>query len=408
MTDPIFAASPLAPLEHRAFRALLLMWTLSNLSLWMWNVTASLMMVDLRVPPLWIALVQAALSGPVLLFGLPFGALADMTDRRRLLILTQTWAAALAVAVGSLAAFGHPTAVVLLVATFAFGCGVAMRLPAYGATVPGIVPRPHLASALALNAVCMNTSRIVGPLAAGIVIAQAGLPAAFLVIGVLSCVSILLVRSWQPEPAITDRRPTSLAQSILGGIGFTTESLPFRSVLLRISVFSSSACALPALLPLAALDLPGGDRSTFTLMLATMGSGAVLAMTFLQKLRARISRDKLELAFAIMHGLAIITIAASRSKPIALAAMLFAGISWIGAANSMTVHAQLILPDWVRARGMAIYQMAFMGAMAVGAAIWGQVANVASVHASLGIAGACTALGVAAVVIWLPHTPTEG
>ena len=254
--------SPLAPLRFATFRSLWLMWLLSNLCIWMWSVAAAWMMVELRVAPIWVALVQAATSIPLLLLGLPFGAIADMVDRRRLLLITHTCLAAAALVQGGLALAGASTSLALLTATFAYGCGVAMRNPAYHATVPELVPREHLSAALTLNAVSMNAARIVGPLVTGLIIVVAGPHAVFLIVAALSGVSILLVRSWKPTGAIRERKPSSFSESLRGGVAFVLRSRPMQSNLLRVSAFCGSVTALPALLPLIALDLRDGDAST--------------------------------------------------------------------------------------------------------------------------------------------------
>ncbi len=370
------------------------MWVLSNLSLWMWSVAAAWMMVELHVAAVWVALVQAAMTIPLLIFGLPFGAIADMVNRKRLLLLTQAWLGAAALTQGGLALAGMTSAAGLLAMTFAYGCGVAMRNPTYHATVPELVPREYLPSALALNAAGINASRVMGPLIAGLVIVFAGPHAAFLMVAVVSGISVLVVNAWKPAATPDQRRPASFGESLRGGLAFALKSRPFQSNLLRVSAFCAAVTALPALLPLIARSLENGDASTFSMLFAAMGGGAVLSMSFLHRLRARYPRDSLEMAGAIFHALAVLALVVSRSQAVAIVAMTIAGWAWIMTANSMSITAQLILPDEVRARGIAIYQMALMGSLALGAAWWGQVATLTSVHTSLAISGICAPLGV--------------
>jgi MFS family permease len=154
-------------------------------------------------------------------------------------------------------------------------------------------------------------------------------------------------------------------------------------VLLRISIFFFSSTALLALLPLVACGLNGGDAGTFTLLLASMGTGAIAATLFLPQLRRQFARDVLVLCGAALQSMAMLVIAFTPHAWVAVPAMLMAGAAWITTANSLSVSAQMGLPDWVRARGMSMYQMAIMGASAVGAAVWGQVATVSNVQLSL-------------------------
>ena len=129
--------------------------------------------------------------------------------------------------------------------------------------------------------------------------------------------------------------------------------------------------------------LKGGDAGTFTLLLAAMGSGAIVAVLLLPRLRQAMGRDALVLRGAIVQAAATAVMSVAPTAWVAVPAMFMGGMAWITSANSLSVSAQLSLPNWVRARGMATYQMAIMGASAFGAALWGQVATVSSMRTSL-------------------------
>ncbi|RYE77097.1 MAG: MFS transporter, partial [Oxalobacteraceae bacterium] len=169
---------------------------------------------------------------------------------------------------------------------------------------------------------------------------------------------------------------------------YVLQSGRLKAVLLRIFLFFLHSTALLALLPLVARGLAGGDAGTYTVLLASMGSGAIVAAMFLPRLRQLMARDRLVLSGAGLQALASAAVAVSPNLYMAASAMFFAGIAWMATANALSVSAQLALPDWVRARGMSIYQMAIMGASALGAAFWGQVATVTSVETSLLVAAA--------------------
>jgi len=139
-------------------------------------------------------------------------------------------------------------------------------------------------------------------------------------------------------------------------------------------VFFLQSTALVALLPLLARDL-GGGAGTYTLLLASMGVGAIAAGLTLVRLRAYWTRDKLVTLGTVVHAAATVAAALSDSVWLTAPAMAAAGAAWITTANSLTLAAQFALPDWVRARGMSIYQMALMAGAAGGAALWGQVAS---------------------------------
>lgn len=378
--------SPLAPLSLPVFRMLWATWMTANICMWMSDVAGAWLMTSLTGSPAWVALVQTASTLPVFLLGLPSGALADILDRRRYFIVTQFWVAAVALLLCVAILSGVVTPPLLLALIFANGIGLAMRWPVFAAIVPELVPRTQLPAALALNGVAMNASRIVGPLIAGAIIASAGSAYVFVLNALLSVIAGFIIMRWKREqvPNPLGREPLRSAMRV--GIQFVRQSSRLKAVLLRIALFFFHATALLALLPLVARDLEDGGAGTYTLLLASMGAGAIVAAMFLPRLRQRMTRDVLVGRGAALQSAATLAVVLSPNVYVAAPAMFFGGMAWITTANTLTVSAQLALPDWVRARGMSIYQMALMGASALGAAVWGQVASFSSVHTSLVIA----------------------
>ncbi len=377
------SVTALEPLGVPVFRLLWSTWLTANLCMWMTDVAAAWTMTTLTSTPIWVALVQSASTLPVFLLGLPSGALADIVDRRRLLVATQLWLAATAAALCAATASGLMTAPLLLLLVFANGVGLASRWPVFAAIVPDLVPRTQLAAALALNGVAMNLSRIVGPLVAGALIASAGSVWVFALNAVLSLLSAFAILRWrhehQPNPLGRER----LLGAMRVGVQFVRQSPRMRAVLTRVSIFFLHSTVLLALLPLLARGLPGGDAGTFTLLLASMGAGAIVAVLALPRLRQSHGRDGLVIGGTVVQSAATAVMAIAPNAWVAMPAMLAAGMAWITVANSLSVSAQMSLPNWVRARAMASYQMAIMGASALGAALWGQVATVGTVQTAL-------------------------
>jgi len=374
------------PMKRPVFRMLWTTWLVANTSMWMNDVAAAWLMTSMTTSPIWVALVLSAATLPVFLLGLPSGALADILDRRRYLIFTQFWVAVVATLLGVMVVWGQMTPLLLLMLTFANGVGLAMRWPVYAAIIPELVPRRELPAALALNGVSMNASRIIGPLAAGALIASAGTEWVFVLNAVLSVVSGLLIMRWRREHVPSPLGRERLVSAMRVGMQFVWQSNRLRAVLLRVSLFFFHSTAVLAMLPLVARQLPGGGAGTFTLLLAAMGIGAIVAGLNLTRLRQLMPRDTLVLRATILQSLATVAVALAPNAWVAVLAMLLNGAAWIICANSLSVSAQLALPDWVRARGMSMYQMAIMGASAAGAALWGQLATLSNIQVGLLVA----------------------
>ncbi len=385
-TRPPLGLTALGPFQHRTFCWLWGTWLMANVSMWMNDVAAAWMMTSLTTSPVWVALVQTAATLPVFLLGLPSGALADTLDRRRYFLSTQMWIALVALGLCATVWLGHISPPVLLALVFANGIGLAMRWPVFAAIVPELVPRSQLPQALALNAVSMNASRIVGPLLAGGLIASVGSVAVFALNAVLAVVSAAIIWRWKRVHVQHPLGREPLGSAMRVGWQFVRQSPRLRVVYLHIGLFFFHSTALMALLPLLAQNMQGGGPGSFTLLLATMGSGAIVAALFLPRVRQNLSRDALVRGGTLLQSLAMAVVAWTPHVGWAIPAMFVAGVAWITTANSLSVSAQMALPDWVRARGMSVYQMAIMGSSALGAALWGQVADLSEVHFSVGVA----------------------
>ena len=399
--------SAFAPLQRPVFRMLWLTWMAANTTMWMNDVAAAWLMTSLTASPVMVALVQSASTLPVFLLGLPSGALADILDRRRYFMVTQIWVAAVALLICAVVSFGAMSAPLLLALTFANGIGLAMRWPVFAAIVPELVPRPQLSSALALNGVAMNASRIVGPILAGALIASFGSAYVFALNAMLSVGAAFVIQRWRREQKVSALPGERFVGAMRVGTQYVRQSRAMHSILLRVALFFLQSTALLGLLPLVARGLRGGDAGTFTLLLASMGAGAIGAAMFLPRLRSAMSSDTVVAYGTLLQAAAMLAVSVSPNLLAAMPAMIVAGAAWISVANTLTVSAQLALPDWVRARGMSIYQMALMGSSAAGAALWGQVATWTSVRTSLVTAAICAISGAVLTRRYLRPTGTE-
>lgn len=393
--------SPFAPFETPVFRMLWLAWLAANITMWMNDVAAAWLMTTLTTSTTMVALVQAASTLPVFLLGLPSGALADILDRRRYFASTQLWVTVNALVLAAVSMADAMSAPLLLALTFTNGIGLALRWPVFAAIVPDIVPKHHLPGALALNGVAMNLSRIVGPIVAGAVLAAFGGTWVFVLNAVLSLVAFAMILRWRSQQVKTSALPGErFVGAMRVGLQHVWQSPRLRLILARVFLFFLQSAALMALLPLIARGL-GGGAHLFTWLLAAQGAGAITAVMLFPRWRARFSSGQFVTWGPIAHALATLTVAFAPHPAVALVAMVVAGMAWISTANTLTVGAQMMLPGWVRARGMSIYQMGLMGGTAAGAALWGQVAG----HGSIQMALLCSAVFGGLVLLGLRRWP---
>ncbi|HXF79801.1 MAG TPA: MFS transporter [Usitatibacter sp.] len=404
-------ASAWAPLRLPTFRMLWLAWFASNVCMWMNDVAAAWLMTSLTTSPTLIAMVQTASSMPVFLLGLPSGALADIVDRRRYFMVAQAWIAANAAVIYMVAVAGLLSAPVLLALVFTNGMGLAMRWPVYAAILPELLSRQELPAGLALNAVAVNGARVVGPLLSGAIIASAGSQYVFALNFIVSIAAAIVLWRWKREVKPSVLPGERFIGAMRLGWQFVRESRRMRNAIVRTASFFVHSTALLALIPLVAKQL-GGGAEEYTLLFSCLGVGAIFSATQLPRMRGRWNRDQIAVGGSILHAIATAVVALAPNTWVAAPAMFAGGMGWIVVANSVTVAAQLALPDWVRARGMAIYQMAIMGGSALGAAIWGKLADLTSVPDSLAFAS--VSMLIALVATWNrtlegaeDHTPTH-
>lgn len=365
-----------SPFQHRDFALLWSAALLSNTGSWMHETAAGWLMTTLEPTPSMVAMVQAATTLPVFLLALPAGALADRADRRRLLLLVQGYMLVLAALLGALVLAHAASTAWLLAITFGLGIGTAITVPTWQAILPQLVPRASLPPAVALHAVGINLSRAIGPALGGLLIVALGIAWPFF-INALSFLAILVALwMWRPAAQATPAVPSeSLFASIRAGLAHAPGNRMLRNTLLRSAAFYVFGSAYWALLPLVARQQLSGDARLFGVLVGCIGAGAVAGALWLPRLRARIGLDGTLMAGTLGTAIAMTGYALLRVPVLGMLTSLLAGAAWIAALSSLNVAAQLAVPDWIRARGMALYSAVFYGCLAAGSMVWGQVAN---------------------------------
>lgn len=395
-----------APLRLVSFRALWAAQMASNIAIWVHTVSAQWVLTAGGSPTTVVAAVQAAITLPFFLLALPAGVLVDAADRRRVLVPMQV-----AIAVGSLAL----AAVVatdllgtagLLVGTLVIGSASAIGVVAWQSLIPDLVDHRLVPAAATLDGMSFNAGRIAGPALGGLLLTVMAPQWIFALNAGLSVVAALAFWTWTPRRVVLPPREP-WRSALRAGVQYMRHSPPMRRLLVRLFLWTLPASLIWALLPLVAHDRLGLQASGFGLLFSSLGIGAVIGGVSLQPLRARLSSDTVLAGASIAYGVACMVIAAVTSVPVVAAALAFAGAAWIAVLSMVMAIAQVALPPWVRARGLAVVLLVHQGCQAGGSLLWGGVGDLAGVPWALVCAGVMLVLG-GVTVTWFGLRPVDG
>lgn len=395
-------AEALRPLRHPPYAVLWTATVVTNIGWWMYTAAAAWLMTDLSINPLMVSLVQVLSSLSMFLLALPAGALADIVDKRRLLIWTECGITVVAATFAVLVWLDRITPPTLLLFTFLLGAGAAIVAPPMQSIVPLLIKRKdELPAAVALNSVGVNISRAIGPALVGGLTVGVGVAAPFWINAIANLGSIGGLLWWRPPQKKSSRLPAErLFAAIRTGARYARNNPPLRATLSRAIGFFLFASAYWALLPLVARTQISGGPTLYGFLLGAIGAGAVGGAVVLARLRAAFSPDALVAGATIGTALALGMFGVAREPWTALAASLLAGSCWIVAVSSLNVSAQYALSDWVRGRGLAIYVTTFSGAMALGSVLWGGLACIIGLSMTHFAAAACALLAIPLTRRW--------
>jgi MFS family permease len=374
----------------------------------MQNVGGVWFMTSLSDSAFMVALMQTATSLPVFLVVLPAGALADIVDRRKMLLFTQGWMLVAAAALAAITLMGLTTSWVLLGLTFALGLGSAMNIPAWQAIMPDLVPRKQLSAAIALNGITFNIARATGPALGGAIVAAAG-PGAVFLLNALSFLAVIgVIFRWNERHQEENDVPSEhIFEAMRTGMRYVFNASSLKSALIRCWLFVICAGALWALMPLVArreLDL---GSTGFGALLACIGVGAIVGAVVLPTLRRNVSLDSLMMAATVLFAMATLALAYARNLALLGSMMVCGGAAWTILMSSFNVAVQTCAPAWVRARVLGFYTLVFQGGLAISSAAWGAVAQRSSLTSALMCAAVGLVFSLVAVSRWRLKQGTE-
>lgn len=387
------SGSAFAPFRHRSYSVYWFTALAANFGWLIQMVGASWSMTAMNAPPEIIALVQTSVALPVMIFSLPAGALADALGRRTTVLWSQALLLVFSATLAVFAWAGWLTPWVLLAFTFLIGSGKALNNPGWQTMVRDLVPKEDVAQAIAMNSVGFNMARSVGPAIGGVIVAGIGAFAAFAINAMANLGVILVALRWKKADDRGGLPPEAVGAAMIAGLRYVALSPHLLVVLLRASVFNFAGISVMALMPLIARDMVAGGAEVYGLLFGAFGVGAVLGAFTGDSLRRGVSLEMLVRAGFVTFGVAVGLIALSGWLPLTLLGCAVAGASWLLTLSSFNTTVQLSSPRWVLGRCHALYHSACFAGNALGAWIWGLLAQGYGVPDSLLVSGAVLMAG---------------
>ena len=394
------------PFVHAVFRAIWIAGLVSNVGTWMQNVAGVWLVTALTASATLVALMQTATSLPAFLLSMPGGVLADLVDRRRLLLFTQGFMAVVALALGALTLAGGISAYGVLGFTFLLGMGAALNLPIWQSIVTELVPRPAVPSAITLNGVSNNIARAIGPAIGGVIIAYYSAGWVFILNGVSFLGTWAVVYCWKRQPLATSGPAENFIGALRAGLRYVQYSPAIYGVLVRTFAFSFGASAMWALTSVVVkhLNLSAGHYGA---TLSWLGAGAVTGAVLMGRAGSRLTFDQRLLLGVLAFVGTNLALALVSQIYVLYAVMFVSGIAWLLVMTSFSTTVQLSVPKWVQARVISVYMLVFQAGLSVGSLVWGELADHLSLQTSL-LAAAGWMLASTLLALPFPMRSAEG
>jgi MFS family permease len=369
-------------LKNRIFATLLLVNLFATMAVFMNGLAAAWVLTDITDSPAVVASLQFALAVPAFLLALFAGALADIVSRKTIIVIGQSGSLSIAATFALLSASDANTIGSVLGMTAALGAFTALAAPAWIAIVPGLVRRSDLAGAMTLSSAGVSGAMTVGPAIAGLVIAATGPTAVFILNVCVFTAGLFALRVWQPTPQ-SGLPAEHLVRAMRLGLQYVRYDRPLKAVIGKIVPFAFTATALIALLPAVARFRLGAGPVMFGLISGAGGIGAVLGLLAMPRIRRRIGPDTVVLSGMFIQAAVLLVMAMTDSLIVAFVALAAAGAAGLAIVSTVMTVLQIVLPAWIRGRGIAVYLLALQGSFAIGALVWGAVAEQTSLQTTL-------------------------
>ncbi|MFD1467609.1 MFS transporter [Hymenobacter caeli] len=372
---PAARATLWSPLAYHVFRAVWIASLASNVGTWMQNVAGVWLVTTLTTSALLVALMQTATSLPAFLLSMPGGALADLVDRRKLLLGTQGFMAVVATILGALTLGGQVSAFGVLGFTFLLGMGSALNGPVWQTVTTELVPRPVLPFAITLNGVSNNIARAIGPALGGIVIAYYSPGWVFLLNGVSFLGTFAVIYFWRRDAEESNGPAEHFLGAVRAGMRYVHYAPALHAVLVRVFAFGFGASAMWALLSVVVARKLHLSAGHYGVMLSWLGAGAVAGAFLMGRAGGRLSLNQRVLLGGLVFVATNLSLALIESTYILGPVMFVSGTAWLMAMTSFSTTVQLNVPKWVQARVVSIYMLVFQAGMSLGSLAWGELAD---------------------------------
>lgn len=393
----------LAPLSVPVFRQIWIANLFGNLGTWAQSVAVAWVITAAHASAIMVAMVQVASAAPLVVLSIATGVLADNYDKRKIMLVGQVVEMAGAIFLTALAFLGTLDPTLLILAVLWISLGSAITVPAWQSAVGEQVPHRMVSSAVLLNGVNYNVARAVGPALGGLLLSVLA-PSWVFLMNTISYVGLIAALwYWQRDLPVRTLPPERMGEGVVAAMRFTWNSTVTRLAMLRSFMFGFTASVIWALLPLVARERPDGSAALYGYMLGTLGLGAILGSVLVPVLRRLLGSSRLISAAAFTLAAMLLLLGYAGSLAVIMPALGVAGACWIAALTEYNANVQLLVPDWVKGRALALYQTALYAGLAIGSFLWGHLAETMGVSGA--ILSAAVTMGITAFLMYHSQFP---